>query len=519
MLAMALYLLVVWVSTPAHADTVAQRAFDRAIYGWSLGPAEAALRELPPSAERDFRAAQLEFFAARYEEANELFGQLLARQDELSPSLRSQADEYRGLATRATRVFSESSTIISPSGRFEAVFANRKDEILAQYLFDALELAYERVGDAVGVKPRQRVRFEILDDPAELAEITMLPLDSVYTTGTVGITKYARVMMASPRVLIQGYAWLDTAVHEYVHYLVTLRTANAAPVWMQEGLAKLLESRWRRDDPEPLSPGAATLIKNALDRDNLVTLEEMHPSIALLPSQERAALAYAEVKTMLEFLWARSGARGLGEMLDRMADGGDASEALAAAFGASFSSFHDQWKQRLAKLTAQAGGSRFERRRFRDPDAAADEDDSLRGDVFSHLDGGRARQYARIGVLLQLRNHKRAALIEYEKARTVDSRAAGDPKLSRRMGELYLEFSHFERAAELLIVAARDDPDDPNLSAAEALARLRTGDVDGARKAVERAIRINPFVPRIHCVLADLADDPETRRRERAHCR
>ena len=52
-------------------------------------------------------------------------------------------------------------------------------------------------------------------------------------------------MMITPRVMVYGYGWLDTAVHEYVHYLLTIRTKNAAPVWMQEGLAKLMETRWR----------------------------------------------------------------------------------------------------------------------------------------------------------------------------------------------------------------------------------------------------------------------------------
>ena len=36
-------------------------------------------------------------------------------------------------------------------------------------------------------------------------------------------TKYRRIMMVSPRVMLYGYGWIDTAVHEYVHYVVTLR--------------------------------------------------------------------------------------------------------------------------------------------------------------------------------------------------------------------------------------------------------------------------------------------------------
>ena len=71
----------------------------------------------------------------------------------------------------------------------------------------------------------------------------------------------------------------------------------------------------------------------------------------------------------------------------------------------------------------------------------------------------------------------------------------------------------------LLIIAAEHDQHDPNLAAAEALARLRTGDRDGARIAVDRAVQVNPFIPRIHCVLADIADDARQRKLERSLCR
>ncbi|MCA9683212.1 MAG: tetratricopeptide repeat protein, partial [Myxococcales bacterium] len=394
----------------------------------------------------------------------------------------------------------------SEDGRFEAAFADPKDEILAPYLFAAMADAYEVLGEDLGVRPEDPIRFEFYDEPGKLALVTPLTLDNIYTTGTVGICKYRRIMMISPRVMLYGYGWLDTAVHEYVHYLLTIRTRNNAPVWLQEGTAKLLESRWRVPGPQPLSAPVRKLLHDAIVADELVTLEQMHPSIAMLPSQEMAALAYAEAETMLGLLEEQRGREGMASLMDQVEFGVDAKIAFAGAWGADFEDFFAHWKRTMTVRTKDGGAAGpLSKLAFRGEDDAPGSDPSLQGDVFSHLEGGRARQHARLGVLLTLRGHIEAAVIEYEKARAVDPSVRDDPKLARRLGELYLELDRPEEALPLLILAGEDDPDNANVAAAEARARRLTGDVEGARAALDRALRQNPFIPGIHCDLAALA--------------
>ena len=498
--------------------------FDAAITAWDLAGAAEVIAEMPAGSARDVKAGVLAWNRADYAEAESLLaGAVASGQLPSAGTLREEAQHFLALARGAQRALGPASTLTSPDGQVTVVFANAKDELLAPYLFAAMAGARAALADDLGIEPDHPVRFEILDDAVKLALVSPLTRDNVYTTGTVGITKYRRIVMVSPRVMLHGYGWIDTAVHEYVHYLVTLKTRNRAPVWLQEGLAKLLETRWRSREPLPLEPPARKLLVKALAADDLVSFAEMYPSLAMLPSQERAALAYAQVQSMLGLLREERGGVGVGDLLGRVALGEDAEAALAAAWGDSFEKFDRHWRDTMRRRTAGQPGAPLRKRQFIAPEqqaaAEAGEDLSLLGDVFSHLGGGAARQHARLGVLLTLRGHLGAAARQYEKARAVDPRVKGDPKLARRLGELYLQLGKPTRAVPLLQRAGEDDPEQANLAVAEGRALRLVGDLDAAREALARAVRVNPFIPSLHCDLALVATDSDEQQREQALCR
>ena len=509
---------------PASSSSAPAGDFQSLLDAWELDAAMAVLDAAPESPEREVKRGVVHVYAARYAEAKEVLATVLAAKSLENPSAEAQARHYLALATGALNALGEQPVIERREGSpFLAVFAAEKDRLLAPYFFDAMDAAYDSVGDAFGVRPTAPIRFEFLDDTAKLAMVTPLELDAIYTTGTIGITKYKRVMMVSPRVMLYGYGWLDAAVHEYVHYVVTLRTRDRAPVWMQEGLAKYFEQSWRRPGPPPLRDEVAYLLHRAIETDTLVTLEEMSPSIAMLPSRERAALAYAEVETMIGLLVRRRGPEGLAKLLDAVRDGADAKQAFSAAWGDDFEAFLASWKEDTYRATSKAREGELEGPTFaREGEAGAAEtpavDPSLFGDVFSHLGGGKARQHARLGVLLTLREHPEAAILEYERARAADPKYRNDPALAKRLGKLYLDAGDAEKAAPLLRIAGADDPEDPNVAAAEGRALLRSGDREGARAALQRALRVNPYIPSVHCDLAQLATDPERARFETSHC-
>ncbi|MBC8069996.1 MAG: hypothetical protein IAG13_16785, partial [Deltaproteobacteria bacterium] len=83
---------------------------------------------------------------------------------------------------------------------------------------------------------------------------------------------------------------------------------------------------------------------------------------------------------------------------------------------------------------------------------------------------------------------------------------------------LYVELERWADAVPLLAIAAADAPEDANLAASQSRALLRTGDRIGAAAAAARTIRNNPFVPTVHCDLAELSDDIVIAARERKLC-
>ena len=78
-------------------------------------------------------------------------------------------------------------------------------------------------------------------------------------------------MITTPRALVRGYPWMDTIGHELVHLFLSRASRDRAPVWLQEGVAKFLERRWRGEPPAAhLDPAADGLLHRAVRGNTLL---------------------------------------------------------------------------------------------------------------------------------------------------------------------------------------------------------------------------------------------------------
>lgn len=512
LLALALGITMLARGVVAQND---EQRFDRAIAQWQLPTAIAQLSAQATGPRQLRKKGILAFHRGDYETAIDALSAALPG---LDPERVKDAQAMLEKAKAAKDLFQGRPLRASKDGNVRVIFSNPKDEVLAPYFFEAIQAATPRLVAAFGPIPSVPARFEFIQTPADLAKITNLPLDAVYTTGTIGITKYHRVMMASPRITLTGYEWLDTAVHEYVHFLVSIRTFNRTPVWLHEGLAKFYESSWRSDKAPLITSTQASLLDTAFREDKLITLAQMHPSIALLPSQSEAALAYAQVQTMIAFLQAARGPSAIASVLSQVATGADAATAFGRSYKKGWDAFYADWKRDTAKRVAKMQKKAFVPQRFVNDEANPFSGDNSTPDVFSRLESGPARKHARLATLLAQRGHEAQAIVHFERALKASPAIAKDPKLARRLGELYLDQDRGALAYKYLKTAALQDPQDAYLATLQAQAALALGRKDLARNAAKRALAQNPMIPQLHCLLSEITEDPGLRAHEEAYC-
>src|SRR5207253_8213422 len=148
---------------------------------------------------------------------------------------------------------------------------------------------------------------------------------------------------------VRGYAWLGTLAHEFSRFVVSTRGRDAVRIWRQEGLGKCLGTRWRGAPGLAVDETSTALLTKAARERHLIPFSAMHPSIAKLPTQELAALAFAEVEAAIRLLHQRGGQQALTELVAAMASGFSDEQAVAQAYGKSFSQFEQDWRADLLK--------------------------------------------------------------------------------------------------------------------------------------------------------------------------
>ncbi|MCA9563171.1 MAG: hypothetical protein KC561_06765, partial [Myxococcales bacterium] len=286
--------------------------------------------------------------------------------------------------------------------------------------------------------------------------------------------------------------WRDTMAHEYVHYVVQHLTGGRVPIWLHEGLAKFVETRWQPGAPHRLPPTNEDLLARRIEADDLVTFEEMHPSMALLPSQEDAGTAFAEVYTVIEYVFEQRGVDGIREIVWAIRDGSSVEEAFAEVMGVSFQTFLSNWERYLRSREFRRLPSDFVNNLQFMPENASD----AAPDELAGIAQEEARNFMHLGQLLRARGRIEGSIVEYRKAE--DLVGPGNPQLQNRMARALLDLNRPEEAAEALGSAAEFYPD-------FYLTFLHLGEVailqgagEEALEQLQRAASINPFDPEVH---------------------
>lgn len=181
---------------------------------------------------------------------------------------------------------------------------DEEDRVLVPFITDVAVRARAQIEKDLGVAMPRPLRVDLVRDLFSLSAVSGLPVTAAETTGTVAVARWGRVTIISPRATPLGYPWEDTMAHEIAHLALSRATRDHAPLWLQEGLAKREETRWREARPFDAVPSADGVARTALLTGRSVGVDKLGPSIAMLPSPDAAATAFSEVTSFVAF-WIR----------------------------------------------------------------------------------------------------------------------------------------------------------------------------------------------------------------------
>ncbi len=269
-----------------------------------------------------------------------------------------------------------------------------EDKVLVPFITRSAVQARKRIGKDLGVKLPRPLRIDLVRDLFSLSAVSGLPVDAAETTGTVAVARWGRVTMISPRATVLGYPWEDTLAHEITHLMLSRATRDRAPLWLQEGIAKREETRWR--DKRLFDDGydPTAVARTALSAGRSVGIDKLGPSIAMLPTPEAASTAFAEVTSFMNFWIKMNGAPALALLLIDLKGLGDedASAAMRSVTGYDLATWNRRWQKYLRDLPALPPDAKV-------PDVPKD-----------------LARLVRLGDLAYSRGHLRAAGIQHDRA-------------------------------------------------------------------------------------------------------
>ncbi len=385
------------------------------------------------------------------------------------------------------------------SDHFVLHLHEESDGILAEPALAALEQAHQEVGRALGYWPRRKARIEIAPDSRSFMAITTFTLRDIEETGAIGLCKFNKVMIISPRVMARGYRWLDSLVHEYIHLAIVHLTRNKAPIWLHEGIARYYETVWRNptqgERPDYLTPANETLLATAVAQQEFVSFKDMEPSLIRLDTPRQVQLAYAEVASAVDYITRVKGPAGIREVLS-LVNRLSTAEAIEAVMSVPLDGFEADWRNFVeGQGLTVVQGSRIRTYKLAEEggEPPAVELDEIQSEI--------ARNRTHLGDRLRQRGRLRAASAEYRRALRAGPNST---IILNRLGETLIQSRRYDEARPHLDRAGYLDPDAVHTFYLKGQLHHEMGEHTRARNALREALQINPFHPGVYRVLGQV---------------
>jgi hypothetical protein len=483
--ALALGLVFTTSPVPARADDAARaREARSATLELDLAKAHTLLDDMVSSdPEVSLERGRLALYEGDYDRAAAIFSKPeLARSD--------AGAELLAVSEGCARATAGAIVEVDAARGVNIRFQDESDAPLAPFLADVAAAAREAMLRDLKVELPRPLRIELVRDLFTLAAMTGLPESAAHNTGTVAVAKWGRVTMISPRAVANGYPWADTLAHEMAHLAQTRASRERAPLWLQEGVAKRQETRWRAGRPLDDFPAADMLAAVGLDKGLGRPIDKLGGSIALLPTAEQAMVAFAEVSSFVRFWIKSTNEDALPNLLVslRTAQGDDyVDSAMKVVTGNSLSEWNGRWLTYL-------GGVR------RDLPRGARLGEGQPG-------SGEIQRGLRLGSLLLDRGHPGAAKPVLEPAQKL---APFDPLLRHHLAQALYAIGQKSEAEKLISRMEDVHSEFGPWMALHGRWLEEQGEGERAASAFETALQLCPLAPEVACEAKSPPDLPQS---------
>lgn len=262
--------------------------------------------------------------------------------------LRDQRGAELVTPTKTLRFDDESLAWRSVEEQTIVLYWREGPEAFARQLLQAGVQALTDLQEMTGVVLTAETRVYVYGSSQEMQSATLFAPE---WSGGLAFPRHHTILLA---VSPDGVEWGQRALaHELAHVVVggfTFSCVDSTPAWVAEGLAMAAEG--------PLEPYLQSRLDRAVREDRLLPLSSLGEHFS--ESAEVALLAYAQSKSLVDFLALRYGQSGMLDLLQCFREGLPEDQALQTAFGLDRAGLEAAWREWLGAsppaASANAGG-------------------------------------------------------------------------------------------------------------------------------------------------------------------
>lgn len=207
-------------------------------------------------------------------------------------------------------------------------------------LLDALEGAYARIGDLLGLRPARRIQVQVYD--ARVFDASFAPIFRFPAAGF-----YAGVIRVRAGTSLD-HALLRCLRHELVHAALDQQAPSLRlPGWLNEGLAEWFEARL--DGARGLELWQAQALGEVARRGALFSLAELSVPAFGGFGPQAAALAYTQSHAFVAWLVGSRNERELARFVRELLDSGDLSRSLRRVYRSDLADLEGRFAAELSR--------------------------------------------------------------------------------------------------------------------------------------------------------------------------